>query len=80
MTKVEIIIEDSHYAPSVKEGRKYTSVDYWIPSPGLTGASVPCDTFEQIQKGIKVAKEHIISFGFTPVIKDLRKKCTLSGY
>ena len=80
-TKVEIVISNGTYDPSVdKENKNFVGVDYWIPCPGNEGAGSPCDTPERIHDSIERAKERIRSFGFIPVIKDLRKKATLLGY
>lgn len=75
--KVNIEIEISKYADSVKDGAEHTSVMYNGPTYG--GAS-PCDTPEEIKMSIANAKQTIRENGDTWLIKDLRPSASLSNW
>lgn len=75
--KVKIVIEKGKYEESHKNGRDYTSVSYF----GSTyGASSPCDSKEQIENSIRLARERIEEEGDTPIILNLVELRTLQDF
>ena len=68
--KINIVISKDHYAPSVKNGREFTSIDY---SCSRYGGAYPCDSEEEVQRGIGWAKKSIRNEGDIPIVIDKRE-------
>jgi len=73
MKKVEIIVKESNYSKSHKDGASYISVSY---SGARYGSASPCDTPKQVTEAIKDAREKIIKEGDRPILNDTRGKLT----